>query len=146
MEWKEFKESKLEYPEKIIQNLITGFNDATRGLATLSILPLSDTSRITSYLGTHFQFGLVLLSQNVEGYRFKVFQFGYDVELSTVRLTIEDHIHKEMFDRFPAYNEVLSYNNDESFIKIIELVFKTKRFNTLVEGLMKVALKGKSNK
>lgn len=145
MKWKEFNESKKEYPEKVVEDLIEGFSTATKGKVELYVTPLKDTSRIQSRLYTSFQFGLYLSSQYVDKYKLNLFNFGYDVELWPVRGILEEDIHNEIFDEPQEYGEYLIYDDKDDLISTLHDAFDSERFVSIVEGLIKLANKNPEN-
>lgn len=141
MEWKKFTESQMEFPEVIIEKMILGFTKATGGLVELNILELNEFHRSISKIDGNFQFNLFLSSAFVNEYKLKILTLGYDVELTPINLLVEDTIYEEIFMRSRPYNGYEVFENDETFVQIIQNIFQSKRFNELVSGLMKVAKK-----
>lgn len=99
MEWKSFKESDKEYPEKIVNESISGFYASTNKLVEMQVSEISDSSRIISGLYSDFQFRLRLKSEYVSKYSFDIFTFGYNIELAPIKVIMEDSIFEEMMGR-----------------------------------------------
>lgn len=143
MEWKEFEETKKEYPEKIVENAINGFSIATKNLLQMSIVELNDVSRITSGIRKDFQFSLYLKSEYVEDYKFKIFSFGYNVELTPISIILDSSIFEELYGKEMEHRETLDIENEEHFNLLLEKIFKTNRINEIITGLMKIARRNK---
>lgn len=140
--WTNFTESEKEYPEDIVNKKITGFINATKGLAEMNVVQLSNSERITSTIRTDFIFALYLTSPKVNGYRFKIMNFGYNITLDPVTISVASGIFSEIYsnDIF-EFNSELNINN-ENFLSELDKIFNSKAFIELVKGLMKVANKG----
>lgn len=141
--WKKFSESKLEYPEAIVQNAIKGFSEAANHLAEIGIRPTSEFGRITSGLNTEFQFEVTLWSKYLTQYSLTVFSFGYRVDLVPISIDIEDSIYEEIQGRPKQIREFLTIEDQHQFESLIEIIFSCSRFSQIVEGLMKIAAKEK---
>jgi hypothetical protein len=142
MIWKKFKESEIELPEVLVENITKGFSAATMGLVELGIEEKSDISRISrNRLGTRFQFIATLISKHLPEYSFQVFEFGYDVSLYPVRMFITKPILEELANRGETIGNITEFDNEEAFKKSVELVFDSNKFTEIVSGLMKIARK-----
>jgi len=139
--WKSFEESDKEYPEKLVEKSIEGFSNATKGLAELKILELSDYTRITTKVPGDFIFSVRLVSPNVKEYSFKVLTFGYDVKLNPINFIAEDSIHQEIYNEPLEYGQYMVCNDGNMFSKTLEKIFTSKKFVETVSGLMKIARK-----
>lgn len=144
MEWKNFKESEREYPEKVVNESISGFHISTNKLVEMQVSELSDSSRINSSLYTNFQFRLRLKSEYVSSYSFDIFTFGYNIELAPIKIILEYSIFEEIKGRTMINNnERINILDEVELKEFLSQVFQTKRFNEIVMGLMKIARKNK---
>ncbi len=143
MEWNKFNESPREYPERVFENSIAGFEKATNGLAQMSCTALNAVGKMSSHLHNEFQFIVYLGSQYVPSYKLKVMTFGYNIELAPIVVDLEDSIYEEVTQKRKGYQEKLRANNEQEFKELLEKVFKSQRFIEVVTGLMKIASKGK---
>lgn len=141
MNWKQFKELDKEYPEVIVEKKITGFDAATGGLASLGIIKLDGVQALSSPVSGDFKFALHLYSPNLKGYKFSVLNFGYDIRLSPIDVRIEDSIDEEIRDSFSRENVTIATNED--FQKLLDAIFSSKAFESVVGGLLKVAKKSR---
>lgn len=140
MSWKKFEESNAELPEKVIEKMIEGFSDATNDLVQLGSTVKSDLSRFTtSQLDTKFQFDVVLLSNKLPDYSFKLFEFGYDVTLYPVSIYIYPSIASELVKQDTGIGPKAKCIDKDELEKIVHVIFETKIFNDTVSGLMKIA-------
>lgn len=140
--WDEgFEEPKVQFPEEIIKDYIKSFDIATDGYASLNLFEIDPVKKILSRLEkTNFQHEVVLTSTVVSGYSFQVFRFGYDVTIYPVYIVFEDEIGKDVgAHTSPRGERTSKITTENDFIKIIEGVFKSKRFREVVGGLIKIA-------
>lgn len=143
MDWKNFSESKKESPDVIVKNFISGFYEATNELLILKVKEVADVQRQLTYLGTTFQYELYLFSPYVDGYNFKVMNFGFNIELVDIKVVMDDTIYEELFGSKLRFGTNFSIKNDNSFIDILEKVFSSNRFKEIVSGLLTIAKKNK---
>lgn len=139
--WKKFEEPPVEFPEKIVSNLIHSFDDVAEGLAKLHLIRVDGTSKMFSNLeGCEFQFKLVLISEQISGFSFEVFRFGYSVSIYPVDLIIENEIGEELglHEDFGG-NCMVTLLNEEEFSIFIEAALKSYKFSSTVGGLIKIA-------
>jgi hypothetical protein len=141
MIWKKFKESEIELPDILVENITKGFSTATMGLVDLSVDEKSDISRIRRNLGTRFQFIVSLVSEHLPDYSFQVFEFGYDVSLYPVKMKITKSIFDELTNKGEGLGDITIFNDEESFKTTVELVFNSNKFTEIISGLMKIARK-----
>jgi hypothetical protein len=141
MEWNSFEESSKEYPESIAEKSIEGFSKATKGLAELKIIELSDMARLSSKVSGDFLFEIRLVSQHIGDYSLKVMTFGYDIELNPIYYILDDVIYHELFQEKQEYGKSMVCENGEEFNKLLRNVYKSTKFKDTVAGLMKIARK-----
>lgn len=142
MEWQKFEELKSEYPEAIIEKKIKGFENATEGLANLAVVELTDIRAFTSEVEGDFKFELVLFSDVLKNYQFKILSFGYGITLSPIYISLEDTFYEEIYkQKKMEFGEKIKVKNTEDLEKLISEIFKTESFKLVVRGLMKVAKK-----
>lgn len=143
MEWKKFKELDREYPEAIIEKKIKGFDNATEGLASLAVVKLTDTRAMNSGVQGDFRFELVLYSNILKQYKFRILTFGYGITLSPIYIKLEDSVNEELYgdDPMNIFVTTRSVENTKELDEIVSKIFETKYFNLVVRGLMKVAKK-----
>jgi|GEM_PF-2002155 len=139
MEWKNFKESDKQFPEEIVEQIIDGFSNATQDLAEL-VIKKKGEYQLSDRLNSQFQFDVNLTSGYLSNYVFRVFSFGYNIELYPVNVLVDPSIISELNTTkyYPNPQEIVS---DEDFKNIVELIFASERFNEIVSGLMKVSKK-----
>ncbi|TRW91483.1 hypothetical protein [Candidatus Methylobacter oryzae] len=135
-----FDEPNVNFPDKFLLETISGFSNATFQLAQLSIIRLDYSQRARSYLNTNFQFQVVLSSDYLKGYSFKVFEFGYDVTIYPVVVNLEETIGEELgleadFDN--CYTQLCNDEND--FKETLRSIFASEHFKKTVGGLIKIA-------
>lgn len=146
MNWKKFKELDKEYPEVIVEKKIAGFDNATDGLASLGIVKLDGVQALNAPVSGDFKFALYLYSPNLKGYKFNVLYFGYDIRLSPIDIKIEDSIDEEI-RRGSASDKVtiiplnITIRTNEDFQKLLDTIFSSNAFESVVGGLLKVAKK-----
>ncbi len=136
-----FKEPEVNFPDKIVHEEIKDFENATQGLASLSILELDDIERISaSGIDNTFLYRILLTSQYLKGYSFKVIEFGYDVSLYPVNLILQSEIGDELGIKASILRPPkIVCPDEENLVKAINAVFSTDKFRTTVGGLMKIA-------
>lgn len=142
MTWKKFNVLDTEFPEAIVQRRISGFENATEGLAALSIKRLGEFGRLTTDLRGEFKFELVLHSQHLKHFKFVVLSFGYDVTLLPIYLVVEDSIYQEIYGETLFDIKTQKIDSIEDFDHILKTIFDSKSFELVVSGLMKVSSKG----
>lgn len=145
MSWKKFEELDREYPETIVQKKIIGFENATDGLADLAIVRLSDIKLLSSEVSGDFKFDLILYSNVIKQYKFKILSFGYGITLAPIYYRVEDSISDEISDGDRDLYNFLSSEKKvdtvEDFAVILEKIFQSKAFDLVVRGLIKIAKK-----
>jgi hypothetical protein len=135
-----FEEPDVNFPDKVIEEAIKDFEKATHGLATLSIFEIDRIMRISSHLGSTFQFEILLLSQYLQGYSFEVMRFGYDVSIYPVVIILESEIGEELGVRnLPYQDNKLPCPDEENLLNLIDNIVSTSKFKKTVGGLMKIA-------
>jgi len=140
MKWDNFEESSKELPEIVVEKLIEGFSVATKDLVQLAVAPVADLTRLTAnILKTRFQFRVYLMSSKLPDYSFRVFEFGYNVALYPVKLSITQVIREELNSKGESYIQVSTIEDEEKFESAVKLVFKSAKFTEIVGGLMKIA-------
>ncbi|WP_320153153.1 hypothetical protein [uncultured Tolumonas sp.] len=143
----QFDEPQVEFPEKTILNLTNGFDTATDGLASLILLQIKNDSRIGGINST-FQFRLKLISNILINYSFTLLDFGYDVTIYPVTITIDDsEIANELgITETDFYdNYIVTLNSDKELISLLKSIFQTNTFRKTVGGLMKIAREKANN-
>ncbi|MBK9161157.1 MAG: hypothetical protein IPM27_06290 [Nitrosomonadales bacterium] len=140
--WTEkFKEPEVEFPHKLLANLISSFEDVAENLASLRLVRLDGVSKMTSHISCEFQFKLVLVSDELSGYSFEVFRFGYGVTLYPVEIIFEDDIGEELGVAKANFSDErsLELENQEVYMKTITAALTSNRFKETVGGLIKIA-------
>lgn len=137
MEWNNFKESNREYPEEIISKAVEGFSKATSNLLDIHIKQVDFINEIHM----DFEFTVLLVSNTIKSYRFEIFRFGYNVDIFPVQSILEESIFEELTTKKMKYKEKIIHKDEANFKEIIELIFKSNRFNEIVSGLMKISRK-----
>lgn len=136
-----FAEPDTEFPTKILQGAVDEFFKATQGLAELRLVEITGTEKITEmHLKNDFVFKVLLMSEYLPGYSFKVLKFGYDVMLYPVSIVLENDSGEELGleDDFLG-RHIIKCENEKSFTQTIGEIFRTKSFSETVGGLMKIA-------
>lgn len=146
MKWQEFTESSKEYPEKILESSIAGFEKATKGLVQMTITSAGDIDFITSHLENDFQFIVYLRSEYVKKYRLKLLTMGYNVELTPIFLSLEETIFEHIFQRPMKHRELLIIKSEEELKGMLEQIFTSSRFVEIVSGVMKIARRNQESK
>jgi hypothetical protein len=136
-----FVEPNVNFPEKLTLEIINGFSNATQGLAQLKLMKLENFQGIQlSSLNNIFQFKVVLTSDYLNGYSFKVFDFGYDVSIYPVYIKHGDAIGEELKIERDFVGSYISYcNSEDKFIAVLNAIFASNNFKKTVGGLMKIA-------
>ncbi len=137
MEWNNFKESNREYPQEIISKAVEGFSKATSNLLDIHIKQVDFINEIHM----DFEFTVLLVSNTIKSYRFEIFRFGYNVDIFPVQSILEESIFEELTTKKMKYKEKIKHKDEANFKEIIELIFKSNRFNEIVSGLMKISRK-----
>ena len=90
-------------------------------------------------MGTRFQFEVVLLSSNLPDYSFTIFEFGYNVSLYPVIISLSHVILVEMQNKADFKFTITSIGEETQFRNLLELIFQTSKFKEIVAGLMKIS-------
>lgn len=146
--WSEgFQEPSVEFPDKIVDKYIQSFEKATGALVSLVLGEISGLERMSTKLRSmSFQYRVVLTSRILGGYSFEVMSFGYDVTMYPVFVLPEEGIAKEVgVSGTTLLRGGVEIEDEDTFRKLIEAVFKCARFRSTVGGLLKVA-RAKSKK
>ncbi len=142
MVWQKFEELKSEYPEAIIEKKIKGFEIATENLANLAVVKLTDVRSFTSEVEGDFKYELILFSNVLKNYQFRILSFGYGITLSPIYISLEDVFYEEIYDKKRMeFGEKIKVKNTDELEKLIAEIFNTESFKLVVRGLMKVAKK-----
>jgi hypothetical protein len=145
MEWKKFEESDKEYPESIVQKRMQGFETATSDYASLSLEKLDGPKHLSSVVPGDFKFSLYVYSTFLKGFKFEIITFGYDIRLEPIQFEIEASIDEELFgkDTFFTTSKVRTVENAKDFDAVLEDIFNTNAFDTVIRGIIKIAKKTK---
>lgn len=138
MEWNNFTESEREYPEVIVERAIKGFSKATSHLCDIQI------SRVSEFAGdlyVDFEFRVLLLSNTIDTYKFEIFRFGYNVDIFPVFSILDENIFEELTQRKMIPKQKTNQQDEEAFQNLLDNIFKSKRFQEVVSGLMKISKK-----
>ena len=143
MEWNKFDELDREYPEAIIEKRIKGFENATEGLASLGVFKLSEVRALSSNVPGDFKFDLILYSNILKKYNFKILTIGYGITLSPIYFSLEDSIAQELYADVPLYflESTRKVETSEELDELLLKIFDTKSFNLVVRGLIKISKK-----
>ncbi len=142
MKWPPFEASEKEYPEIVVERNFEGFSKATRELVDIRIREAGDIGRMDLELQVSFQFELLLYSEYLREYRFRVMRFGYDVRLYPVFVIFNYDIALELYpDARHDLNMPFNFENENELDKCVKSVIKTSFFIDTVRGLMKIAKK-----
>lgn len=146
MNWKNFEETPNNFPEKIAKEVICGFSCATEELLELETNHISRMKawRFHGNMADDFNFEISLKSPYVIGYYFRVLLFSYDAQLNLVKCKIDDKIKNELgiiSSDGIEYSDGIYLCRTKWFADFLELIFKTKQFENVVSGLMKIAKK-----
>lgn len=144
MEWLPFKESDKELPEIVVEKMIEGFSTATKELAHLAVSTVSDINRLSTKLNTRFQFDLNLYSNKLPDYSFRIFRFGYNVNIYPVTIMVSSAILKDLNNGGNDFGTIEVIDEESDFKKVVELIFKSNKFIETVGGVMKIASKQNS--
>ena len=140
MEWKKFTELNIEYPEKVIQNKIEGFDIATDNRANLELIKADGIQSLRISLPGSFKFSLFLTSPFLKNYRFEILSFSYDIKFMPVHISIEDSIDNEIFgENYSFEPRAHIANSNEEFKQILDLIFGSSIFETIVGGIIKIS-------
>ncbi len=135
-----FEEPDVAFPDKLVLEKISGFSKAAQGLAQLKLLELDLGQKMQSDLENHFQFIVMLTSDYLRGYSFKVFEFGYDITIYPVSINFGDAMGEDLkiqADYDDSY--IRDYATEEDFGECLNTIFSSKYFRETVGGLMKIA-------
>ncbi len=81
----------------------------------------------------------MLHSKYVKGYSFSVLELAYNIELYPFFILLDGDFYKEL-NNIPTFDKkAMIIESQENWAKTIELLFKSKQFNKIVSGLMKIA-------
>jgi len=144
MEWNKFTPLQKKTPQEIIEDAIMGFDKATNDLAHLLLIKKNDLSKVNSRLNNNFEFELLLYSKYLDGYNFKVFEFGFNIDLYPVSVIIEPAIFDQL-NYYSASRSSVSFETEELFLDCITKIFSSERFKTITGGVMKIAAKQLEN-
>lgn len=140
-----FEEPSVEFPERIVLDVIEPFENATEGLASLNLVELSDIEKIGATLsGCSFQYKVILTSDLIRGYSFEVMSFGYSVTIYPTTIVFEDQIGEELGIRKTIYRKG-KYASEEDFRAVINSIFTSNSFRKIVGGLMKISRAQRGN-
>lgn len=140
MEWKKFNELSIEYPEKVVQSRIQGFDVATDNLANLELFKANGVKALSIDLPGTFKFALYLTSQALNNYRFEILSFSYDIKFTPIYLSIEESIDEELFgENYGFEKRTHTVNSVEELKRFLDSIFASKVFETIVGGIIKVA-------
>jgi hypothetical protein len=145
MKWKNFSLENKRTPIEVVEETLNGFNNATNGLLDLTLFEKSDVEKFRKKDPFSFQYDLILHSKYMKSYRFDVFELFFDSTLYPCGVMLEPGIGNEL--QANIFEPVI-FNDEEDFKLSIEKVFMTKRFEDIVEGLMKISTlskKGQDN-
>jgi hypothetical protein len=139
--WKKFEELNREYPESIVEKKIQGFENATDGLASLSLVRLNDSRALLSDISGDFKFELVLHSPILKSYKYKVLSFGYGITFLPINYKLESSIEEELFgdDPMSLFSRQRTLKSTEEFETLLTTIFESNSFDLVVRGLIKVA-------
>lgn len=145
MEWKGFSENGKEQPYKIIEREIQGFSNFSNQLVELELHQYKERMLKYTSLDRDFQFALNLRSKYVKDYSLQIFTFGYNVDLEKVKLIIEESIHNEVCKIFKNPKTYIILANNKNFTDFVDIIFTSKRFTSILTGLMKIAETNKND-
>lgn len=136
MEWKEFNIEQVNTPSESLENALIGFEKATKGLLKLNLFEKSEMERMRKKYRASFQYDLILHSQFMPSYKFEILELLYDVTLYPCALILESGIREEI--EMNPFEQSISLENEGELKKILEKIFNTNRFESIVAGLMKI--------
>ena len=136
MDWKDFNIEQINTPNETIKNSLKGFEKATKGLLRLSLFEKSDMERMRKKYAPSFQYDLILHSPYMPNYKFDVLELLYEVTLYPCSLVLENGIEDEL--GINPFEKSLQLQNEEELKLTLEKIFSTKRFESIVSGLMKI--------
>jgi len=142
MEWKDFNIEQVNTPNETIEKTINGFEKATKGLLKLNLIEKSDIERMRKKNLPSFQYDLVLHSPFMPNYKFDVLELFYDVTLYPCILIMEDGIDDEL--NINPFDKNIKLQNEEELKQTLEKLFNTKRFESIIAGLMKITTVSKN--
>jgi|APLak6261679142_1056127.scaffolds.fasta_scaffold01098_2 hypothetical protein len=144
MEWKDISENGKEHPYKIIERELQGFSNASKEMVELSLYKYKSSLLKHSPLKKDFQFSLNLRSKYVKDYTLQLFIFGYNVDLEIVEFVIEETIYNEVCKISSKNKPHIILNNNKDLIDFLEILFTSKRFTSILSGLIKIAESNKN--
>jgi hypothetical protein len=139
--WNKFEPSANQYPERIVEEKIEGFSQATNNLANLVIEAKSGLEAWSMTNDLDFLFVVTLNSPKIPYFGYEVFTFGYKPTLMPIFVKVESGIADELHMSH-SYNEIRS---EKQFKELLSKIFDTKKFKEVVGGVMKVAQKSIMN-
>lgn len=138
--WSEgFQEPSVEFPDRIVDDYIQGFEKATAGLLALALRELEDIERIGKLRLMNFQYRVDLTSRVLRAYSFEVMSFGYDVTMYPVFVLPEEGIAREILPGRVVRSSGVKIEDEEGFREMVEAIFKSANFKNTVGGLLKVS-------
>lgn len=138
--WQNFSESELQYPENIVASSIEGFSKATHGMVDLVVRDMTGTATALSF-ETDFMFRVYIVSPLIPHYRYNILDFGYNVKLNPIYYKIDPDIFYEIYDSSFSDSREISKLENKDFLEELKKIFASKAFTDLVAGLMKIAQK-----
>lgn len=145
MEWKKISENGKEHPCKIIEREIQGFSIASKELVELRLFEYKGVLLKHSDLNRDFIFSLNLQSKYVKDYLLQVFTIGYNVDLERVKFIVEDSIYKEVSKMLLNPKPYVILKNNHELIDFVNNIFSSKRFSSIITGLIKIAETNKND-
>ncbi|WP_156034061.1 hypothetical protein [Aeromonas jandaei] len=136
-----FQEMPVELPEVYISNLTSNFSNHTNNLTFLEIIhSRKDSYSISNTVG-NFSFSMILRSQFLGHYSFRVLDFSYNISIYPVLFNIEGDIAAELGVRENSFTGEFIYEcqDENEIIKLLSRIFSSQKFNNSVSGLMRLS-------
>lgn len=136
-----FKAMQVELPEVHIKKMINNFEKATNNLAYLDIIA-DRKSSFSIYNRGEFSFSMLLKSNYLGHYSFRVLDFSYGVSIYPVTFNVEGGIASELgIKESENFSEEYIHVciDENSVMELLRRIFSSPKFTKSVSGLMLLA-------
>lgn len=136
-----FQEMPVELPEVYISNLTSNFSNHTNNLTFLEIIQSRKESYSISNTVGNFSFSMILKSQFLGHYSFRVLDFSYNISIYPVLFNIEGDIAAELGVHEHSFTGDFLYEcqNENEIMMLLSRIFSSQKFNNSVSGLMRLS-------
>lgn len=134
--WPEsFDKFQISTPKEVLEDQAKLLPKLTGDLVYSEVAELNIHNSPGEIYDKSFRYGFFIRGKFLENYRYQLFSIGHNILIYPALMVLDTEISKEL----GLANEVITLDNEDQFIDILEKTLKTSRVGKIVSSIMSLS-------